>query len=296
MFDLSIVILNYNTKKLTLDCLKSIYNNKWQKSIDVWVVDNASTDGSADTIKKSFPKVNVIKSKNNVGFSKGNNLGLKKAYKNSKHCLLLNSDTLVKPGSLDKLVDFADKEKFDIVSCKLLNTDGSFQPNGGDLPSFLPVFFWLSSLDGLTDSLPSFHQINERYFTNKEKVGWVSGSVMLVKSDVFKEIGFFDEKIFMYAEDVDFCWRADNNNFKVGWTDSASIVHIGGASSKKPKYKQWLGEFKGLIYLYDKHHGSFKKELLKLQIYFFTSLRVIAFYLIGNKEYAETYAKIIKNL
>lgn len=296
MLDLSVVILSYNTKRLTLDCLNSIYSNKWQNSIDVWVVDNASTDGSADAIKDKFPRINILKSKKNVGFSKGNNLGLKKVYENSKYCLLLNSDTLVKPGSLDKLVEFAGKEKFDIVSCKLLNANGSFQPNGGDLPSFLPVFFWLSNLDGLTDSLPSFHQINERYFTNKEKVGWVSGSVMLVKSDVFKEIGFFDEKIFMYAEDVDFCWRAISNNFKVGWTDSTSIVHIGGASSKKPKYSQWLGEFKGLIYLYDKHYGSFRKGLLKLQLYIFISLRVVAFYLSGKKEYAKTYAKIIKNL
>ena len=82
------------------------------------------------------------------------------------------------------------------------------------------------------------------------EVDWVSGSCLIARRAAIDEIGGLDEGFFMYAEDVDFCWRANNKNFNVGWTDSTSIVHIGGASSKKPKYKQWLGEFKGLIYLF----------------------------------------------
>jgi len=297
MTDLAVIILNYNTKKITLECLGSIMDKQWENKINVVVVDNASSDGSVAAIRKKYPEIKIISSPENIGFSRGNNLGIKNEYKRSRYCLVLNSDTLVQDGALDALVDAAEEGEYDIISCKLLNTDKSFQPNAGNLPTALPLFFWLSNLDGLFNFLPSYQEREKRYYSNNKEVGWVSGSVIMFNSKVFKRLGFFDEKIFMYAEDVDLCWRAKKKGLRVGWTDKAEIVHIGGASlSGEPRYKQWLGEFGGLIYLYKKHYSNLAAGILKLLIYLFTGLRIIAFSMVGNKEYARTYAKIIRNI
>ena len=299
MKTLSVIILNYNTKDLTLDCIESILSKKIKHDIEVVVVDNGSKDGSVEAIKAKYSDVKVYESSKNVGFSKGNNIGLRKIYKNSKYCLLLNSDTYVLEGSLDNLIDFISKSDYSVVSCKLLSPDKTFQPNAGNLPTLFPVFIWLSGLDDIFRKLvrlPSYQERGEGYYKNNAQVGWVSGSVMLIKSTLIDKIGLLDENIFMYAEDVDYCWRANEAGEKVGWTDKSQIIHIGGASSVKPQYKQWLGEFKGLIYLYDKHYGSLRKFVLKLLMYIFIFIRAIAFGLVGKSEHAKTYAKILKEL
>lgn len=299
MLDLAIVILNYNTKDLVLKCLESIFKRKWSITFEVWVVDNASKDTSVKEIRENFPKVKLIINNKNLGFSKGNNLALKKIGKKARYSLLLNSDTEVLPKSLDNLVKFADRSDADIVSCELLNPNGSFQPNGGELPSFLPMFFWLSGIDDVFRKifpLPSFHQEDKKYYQDGKEVGWVSGSVMLIKNAVFEKIGFLDSKIFMYGEDVDFCWRAKKAGFKNLWTDRAQIVHIGGASFEKAKLNQWGGELKGLFYLYNKYYGFLAVVGLRILAYFFTVLRIIAFFLLGKRDYAKTYAKIITKI
>lgn len=299
MKTLSIIILNYNTKDLTLDCIESILSKKTRHDVEIVVVDNGSNDGSVEAIKAKYSEVKVQETGKNLGFSKGNNLGLRKVYKNSKYCLLLNSDTLVMDGSIDNMVDFISKSDYSIVSCKLLSPDRSFQPNAGYIPTLFPVFIWLSGLDDIFRKivhLPSYQERGEDYYRNNVQVGWVSGSVMLIKSTLIDKIGYLDEKIFMYAEDVDYCWRANKEGEEVGWTERSEITHIGGASSKEPQYKQWLGEFKGLIYLYDKHYGSFRKVVLKILMYIFIFIRVIVFGLVGKSEYAKTYAKILKEL
>lgn len=296
MTDLSVIILNYNTKRLTLECLESVFKKNWKNVIDVIVVDNASTDGSVDAIEKKYPEVKIIKSTKNIGFSRGNNLGLKKASKQTEYCLVLNSDTVIQDKALDNLLEFARESNYGIVSCKLLNSDKSFQPNAGRIPTFFPMFNWLSNLDGIFKFLPSYQERSESYYTDGKEVGWVGGTAMLISNESIKRLGYFDEKIFMYAEDVDLCWRARKKGLKVGWTDRAEIVHIGGASLDEPKYSQWIGEFKGLLYLYKRHYNGLAAGILKLLIYVFISLRVVAFYVIGNREYARVYAKIIRNL
>jgi len=298
MIDLAIIILNYNTKDLTLDAIKSILRKKWRVDVKIVVVDNASSDNSVSEIKKKFDNVEIIESKKNLGFSKGNNLGLRKFYKLSNYCLLLNSDTKVTEGSLDCLLDFANKG-YSIASCKLLNPDRSFQPNAGRLPYIMPVFFWLSGLDDIFRKflgLPSYQERDKRYYKAEMEAGWVSGSVMLIKSNVFERMGFFDNNIFMYGEDVDFCWRAKMSGFKVGWTNKAQIIHIGGASSEKAKYNQWIGEFKGLLYLYKKYFGTYARLGLKALIYIFILVRIFAFLFIGKPDFAKTYAKILLNI
>ncbi len=299
MLDLGVIILNYNTKTITADCLTSIRKSKNRLKYKVLLIDNASTDGSYDFLKRSFPEFEIQRSHTNLGFTKGNNLGIKQLQRKVKYILLLNSDTVVFDHTFDNLVNFGKRAKYEIASCKYLNPDKSFQASGGAYPSFLNVFIWLSGLDDIfakVFAISSYQQRSEKYFQGDKQVGWVGGACMLVKGSVFKKIGGLDENIFMYGEDVEFCVRAKKNGYRVGWTDATSIIHIGGASFKNASEKQWLGEFKGLIYIYKKHFGLFSALIVRLLIYFFVILRITVFTIIGKRERANTYAKIITKI
>ncbi len=290
-----VIIVNYNTKQLLKDCLDSIGRQIWLHELTVWVVDNGSSDGSAQMVKKDFGQVKLIETGQNLGFSQGNNQVLDTSV--ADYCLLLNSDTIVLEGAIDGLVDFAKESKFGIASCRLENKDGSFQPNAGDRPNLVAVFNTLSLLDDLFGLfgmvVPSLHQTNKKYYLTGHQVGWVSGSVMLIKRSVIQKIGSLDKAIFMYGEDVEYCIRAAKADIKVGWTNQAVITHLGGASSKDPSFNQWLGEFKGLLYIARKY-GFFGYDwLFKLMFYVFIFLRVVVFWLIGRRQAAKTYVRII---
>lgn len=297
MSELAIIVVNYNTEALTLKCLKSIYDSKPKIKFEIWVIDNNSSDNSALIIKKHFPQINFIESDKNIGFSGGNNLALRQV--NAKYYLLLNSDTEITKSALDNLYEFAETSDFGICSCKLINKNGSFQPNGGNLPTFSPLFFWLSGLDdffGKFIKIKSYQSRNIYNYINNKGIDWVSGSVMLIKYEVIKRIGLLDDKIFMYGEDVEYCWRANNAGYKIGWTDSAEIIHLGGGSSKSPKYNQWIGEFRGLIYIYNKFFDSFMALSIRILFYIFILARIIGFGILSKISYSRTYAKIFINL
>lgn len=297
MNDLTISIVSYNTKELTLECLESVFNSQTRHKFEVFVVDNASSDSSLEAIKKQFPKVNLIENKENIGFGKAHNLVFEKCQTN--YLLLLNSDTKIEDFSLDQLVDIATKKNFGLLAPKLINQNRTLQPNFGKLPTPFYALFWLSNLDTVLNNfikIQSFHTENPQFFHGTKKVGWVSGAVMLIKKDSFKKIGLFDPKIFLYAEDVELCWKAHDNDLQVGWTDSTTIMHSSGASTHTPKFTQWRGEFEGLLYLYKKHYGLLMRFILRIMIYFFVFLRIIAFAITGKLEYSKTYAKVITSI
>ena len=297
MNDLAVIILNYNTKDLLRKCINSVLDKKWKNNIEVWVVDNASSDGSVEMVKKEFPKIKLIISEENLGFAGGNNLALQKVH--ADYYLLLNSDTELTEGSLDNMLEAMEKNKFDIVSCKLVNADDSLQPNVGDLPFGIALFSWLFGLDDLPylkNLLPSFHRTAKNYYEDEKAVGWVSGTAFMISKNVLKSIGLLDEKIFMYCEDVDYCIRSKGKGFVIGFTDKAIIKHIGGASSADPKLRQWLGEFKELIYLQRKYNGKFAANLVKILIYFAILFRILGFSLMGKFNYTNTYSKILFKL
>lgn len=297
MIDLAIIIVHFRTLEHTQNCLKSIYKSAPKAKFEIFLVDNNSADGSIQQLKKEFPKVNFIESKENLGFSGGNNLALKSV--SAKKYLLLNSDTQILDNAIDNLCDFAKTSDFGIISCKLLDPDGSFQPNGGEKPTVVPLLLWLSGVDDFLKKflkIKSYQARDTEYYKNNKQVGWVSGSVMLIKSEVIEKIGYLDEKIFMYGEDVEYCIRAKKAGYKIGWTNQALILHVGGASSKTPQYNQWMGEFKGLIYIYNKFYGVVFALFLRAMIYFFVFARIIGFLIFGKIAYSRTYAKIFINL
>ncbi len=288
-------IVEYNTKDLLRDCLKTIFSQKWQNQVKVWVVDNASKDDSVLMVKKEFPEVRLIESKKNLGFGAGHNLVFKKA--NSDYFLILNSDTKMGAGAIDGMAAFLEENPdCAIASCKILGFDGYLQPNGGDLPIGLALFNWLFNLELFGSIKASFHRNDKSYYQNAHKVGWVSGNFMMVKREVFKKIGFFNEDYFMYFEDVEFCYRAKKAGFEVWVNPNVNILHLSGGSQDDPKLRQWLGEFRGLVLFYRQNFGILASYFIKILVYLAIMVRIITFALMGRLNYAKTYAKVIFTL
>lgn len=287
----AISVASYNTKDLTSDCLKSILQKKWLSEVEVWVVDNASTDGSADYIKKNFPTVHLIENSENMGFAKAHNQIFKKM--RASYYLVLNSDTLMEKGVIDRMITFMEQDqKIGVASCKIVGFDDKLQPNGGDLPLGLVIFNWLFNLEsfGFKDN---FHRNEVSYYQAPHPVGWVSGNFMMIKRKVLDKIGGFNEKFFMYFEDAEFCFRACKSGFKVMINPDVSIKHLSGGSLDDPHLRQWAGEYQGLVIFYSLHFGFLASLLVKLLIYISTILRILAFVVVGKIRYSLTYAKVI---
>lgn len=296
MNDLVVSIVNYKTKELTAKALESIFENKWKVSYEVWVVDNNSQDGSLEYLKKKFGRsVNFIESKENVGFGRGHNFVLEKV--DSKYILIFNSDALMSPGALDKMVDFMESDqKIAIAGCKIVGFDNKLQPSGGDLPFGFALINWLFNLEMLGFTKPQLHRMEESYFQSTHEIGWVSGSFMILRKEALKKAGYFNSNYFMYFEDVELCFRMQKNGYKVMYYPDVTIKHLSGGSSNEPHLRQWLGEYKGLIMFYKQNFGFISAILIKFLVYIAIALRIITFTIIGRKEYANTYAKVIGSI
>ncbi len=260
--DLSIIIVNYNTQEITLECLKSIKKNPYQKEFEIILVDNNSSDGSAEYfknlfIKKSFNikncKLKIIKNIKNLGFSAGNNIGIRQAM--GKYLLLLNSDTLVTEDALNNLVDFASAhEDAGVIGAKLLNADLTLQPSVFRFPTVIRTLkqYWWNEKGLLDKYAPKNDKASE--------VEAVVGAAFLITPQSVKKVGLLDEKYFMYFEDLDYCRKVINAGLKVYYLPKVEIIHYHGASGKslKPDKDQW----KRLIPSSKKYHGLVKYYLL----------------------------------
>ncbi|QQG43446.1 MAG: glycosyltransferase family 2 protein [Candidatus Daviesbacteria bacterium] len=288
----TVSIVSFNSSQLIRNSLNDLLKFKYQNKVQIIVVDNASSDSSVAVIKKEFPQVKLIESKKNLGFAGGHNLVLKNI--KSDFYLILNPDTQMDENVIDPMVEFMNEyPDCGIASCKVLNFDGSLQPSGGDLPNFLSVFSWLFNLDVL--GLSSLHRNEDSFYKRPHPVGWVSGNFMMVKKEVIVKIGPLNEEYFMYFEDIDYCFKATKNNFKVMINPAVSIKHLSGGSLDQPKFRQWTGEFKGLI-LFFKKQNFLVGSGIKLLVYLAATLRMVLFFIIGKFNISLTYAKVIVSL
>src|SRR4030042_6572441 len=211
MLKLSIITLNYNTKELTSNCIKTvakIYKKELNENVlEIIVVDNNSKDDSFSIIsnlKSQIPNLTVIESKENLGFGNGNNLGVRKA--KGDFLLFLNSDTKIEDDGFNKMVEFMEKNPdVGILGGRLKNLDGSRQSSAGSDYSLWNVLFLLLGFE-----LFGFLRESPREI---KKVAWVSGACMMVRKEVFEKLGGFEKELFMYMEDVDVCFRAKQKGF-----------------------------------------------------------------------------------
>ena len=294
--DLSVIIVNWNTKKLLEDCLRSIFKFTKNVSFEVVVVDNGSSDGSQAMVKKKFPQVKLIPNKDNLGFAKASNQGIKLA--TGKYILLLNSDTYLIENSFKKLLDDARSlgEKLGAMGPLLLNEDRSIQQSVGFFPNIPQIFWWMTFFDDLPGGtfLKPYHVDHDSFYKSEHEVDWVTGAVFLIPKKVIEKAGMLDEKIFMYGEDFEWCFRIKKAGFKVYFSPAAKIVHIGGGSLKKVRTRAYIGEFEGIKYFYSKHKDKTSLQILRLLLKMGALLRIAVFWLLGRKELAKSYVEVFK--
>lgn len=287
--DLSIIILSYNTKDVTGECLRRLQvavdrlQKKMGNMVEVIVLDNASSDNSAEVIKKKHPWVELIESKENTGYSKGNNIAEK--YARNPLLLFLNSDVYVDGDTLEKSLIYFKDHNCDSLGIKLTYEDGSFQPSAGNLPTPINTIFWILGLGKLFDS---FHPTSADFFSKEKQVGWVMGAFILIKKEVFEKSGRFDESIFMYMDEIDLFKRLENIGFKVCFTPSIKAVHLHRASSKDNPEKVFTAEIKGIKIYFEKYYKN-SYLLVKLVLIIGLILRIIAFSLLGKTARARAY-------
>jgi len=296
---LSIIVVSYNTSLLLQNCLQKILRaitfGGLEDQTEIIVIDNASTDDSCKVIKDKFPHVLLIANKENLGFAKANNQGIKKA--RGKFILLLNSDTEVKIESLSLMLGKLEKNReIGVLGPKLVNPDDSLQQSVGYFPSLLKVFFWISFIDDLpilSFLLKPYHMKDKDFYKKEQEVDWISGACVMVRSEAIGRAGFLDEEIFMYGEEVEWCYRIKGEGFKVLYMPKAVVTHVKGGSGIGGN-AGIVEEFASIIYFYKKHKKNWKLFLLKLFLMFVALFRLILFGIIGaNSIKAKLYAKAI---
>lgn len=277
MFDVSIIIVNWNTRDILRDCLTSVYSQTRNITYEVIVIDNASSDGSAEMIKGEFPQVVLIENSENKGFGAANNQGMRIAA--GRFFLLLNSDTLILEGAIQKTIHYAGVHpEAGVIGCRVVWPDGTLQSTCFRFAN-LP-FILLSSLMFFRMAkpfhIPLLHP--ERYpnlnYEEEHDVDVVAGCFFLVRQEVIQAVGMFDEDFFMYGEEAEWSFRITKAGWKVRYFPGASIVHLYGASSFQIEDDTRINKQKGTLLFLEKTRGRLYAWLANFVMTFGVLLRM----------------------
>lgn len=269
----TVIIVTTNCQGVIKECLSSVLKNK--ADFEIIVIDNASSDKTLRIINDKFPKVRVIKNKKNVGFAAAVNQGLSLS---KGDALLLNPDTLCKKNLIITLEGISKRKNVGAVSCQILNPDRTLQPSCGNFPTALNLF--LDKVAIIRRQFPISELIRTRsYYKKEQSPDWVSGVCFYITSDARKIIGNLDVKYFAYVEEVDWCYRARQNDFKVIYTPQTSLIHLDeGRSPEKSPFK-YFHMRRGFSTFFKKH----KKGNDLLWFKFLLRLEILVKELFGNK-------------
>lgn len=268
MLDVSIIIVNYNTRELVINCIESIINQTLNLTFEIIVVDNASIDGSQQSIKNIYPHVILIESKVNLGFGKANNLGTENA--RGKYLFFLNSDTILLNNSIFALYNFNEMyfARFNIgISGGILIDEKGFETGSfGPLPSKTNM---LKSILGLLPRFTKMTSYENIFFKTNGylEVGYITGADMFILKSIFNEMGGFDPNIFMYYEETDLQIRLKNTNYHNFVIDGTQIIHLEGASfnqNSTSNNNKRLLVTKSMFYFFRKHSYYFSFILFKI--------------------------------
>jgi len=280
--DLSIIIVNYNTKDYIKECLYSIFSNTDDARIEVIVVDNNSHDNSVEMIKKEFSQVKLIANSDNVGFGQANNQGVRTS--EGRYLLLLNPDTKILPKSLNILYQFMETHpKVGIAAPMLLNDDLSLQRSCRAFPGLWREFSKALGFFTYMPSHPLFGSSTaSRWDHDKiQAVDQPQGACLMIRRDVLEDKDIFDRRFYMYYEEVDLCYRIKKKNWQIYFVPDAKIIHYAGKSFSKNMPRMIYHLYKSKFLFYKKHYNIFKQSML----YFLTLLemvyRITIFSLIG---------------
>lgn len=264
MVDVTVSIVNWNTKDELRECLSTVLSQN-AVSLELNVVDNASSDGSAEMITSVFPgKVHLIENTANLGFGKAHNQSIRQSH--GRYVLVLNPDTrLIEPDVLDKMVRYMDANpEIGMLGPRVLYPDGTLQFSARHFPTMFAAVFRHTIFGRF---FPKNRYVREYLMTDWSHDGvtdvdWLSGSALMVRRETFEQIGLFDERFFMYCEDVDWCKRAHLHGWRVVYFPMTTITHRIGASSDKNPISMIKQHHKSMLKYYFKHYSRSPQILL----------------------------------
>jgi GT2 family glycosyltransferase len=281
--DLSVVVVNWNAGPLLRSCLESVRDESASVRLEVLVVDNASTDGSVGLIEALFPEVRLIANAENLGFAAANNQAVRQA--SGRYILLLNPDTRLQPGALRTMVEYMDEHRtVGVLACQLLNADGSVQISCSRFPTLGTVAMDCLGLSRLFPGTRLFAGLKMTYWDHSDErdVDQPSGACLLIRREVWNEIGSLDERFFMYFEEVDFCYRAKKAGWGIRFTPAAQVVHYGGESTRQNLDVRIVSLRKSLLRFFRKHYPGWRLAVLRLLLLFEIAWRTAAAVLLAT--------------
>jgi GT2 family glycosyltransferase len=263
--DISVVTVGHNTRELLRACLASI--NSSRRVIEVLLVDSGSIDGTAAMVARDFPAVRLLATGQNLGFTRGNNRALRIA--RGRHLLLLNPDTVAQPGAIDTMIDFLDAHPdIGVVGPQLRFPDGTVQPSRHRFPGRLTAFVdgtvlqrWL----GQSGLLTAFY-VRDRGDDERQDVDWLRGASLMLRREAAAAAGLFDERFFMYSEEVDLCRRIRAAGWRIVYLPSSVVVHHEGRSSEQNPAARDIHFHDSRVRYYEKHFGRPLAIALRLAV------------------------------
>ncbi len=253
---LSVVIICWNDLRVLRECLRSIYQGTHSTVFEVLVSDNGSTDGSIEFIRQKYPEVRVLENRANLGFAKGNNVGIRAS--SADYVLILNPDTIIHDGALDRMVEFAKKHpEAGAFGCRVLNPDGTYQTSARLFPTVRR--YWVSAL-GLkklanVSSLFLFEEYPRWFGETERPIDWQSGCCVMFRGDLLRSLGGFDEQFFYHFEEVDLCRRVWAAGHPILFTPEAVITHLGGQSVGRFPVRFEIEKHRNRYRYFYKHFG-----------------------------------------
>ncbi|MBW2056322.1 MAG: glycosyltransferase family 2 protein [Deltaproteobacteria bacterium] len=261
--ELSVIIVNWNTRDLVLECLRSLYRDTSGLSTEVLVVDNGSCDGSAESIRAAFPGVILIENSRNLGFARAGNQGL--ARSRGRYILFLNTDGLVQEGAVRLLLDFMEATpRAAIVGPQLLNPDGSKQNSFDNFPTLIS--------EGLNKSLlrllfPARYPSKRLSFSSPVEVESAIGACLMVRRDAIDDVGPMDEDYFFFMEETDWCFRMRQRGWKVYLVPQARVIHLQGRTAGRVKARARVEYYRSRYLFFKKNRGELQAGALRVILF-----------------------------
>ncbi|MBN1217560.1 MAG: glycosyltransferase family 2 protein [Anaerolineae bacterium] len=253
--DLSIIIVNWNTRDLLAQCLASVLADIQASphlQVETLVVDNASTDDSVRMLQEQFPWVQLIENKKNAGFASANNQAI--CHSTGRYVLLLNPDTTVKPGTLTILHRFMDTHpQVGAIGARLLNPDGTLQTSCYPTPTLSRELWRLFHLDVVRPY--GVYRMNDWDLAIPHQVQVIQGAALMLRRKALNQVGLLDDKYFMYTEEVDLCHRIQTAGWLLYWVPQAQVVHYGGQSTQQIAAEMFLCLYQSKLIFIRKHYG-----------------------------------------
>ena len=276
--DVSIVIVSFNTRDVLKECLQSIERESDGLEVEVWIVDNNSSDGSPEMIEQDFPNVHLIRSETNLGFGAANNAALTSV--RGRYVVLLNSDAFLCKDSLRLSVKHMDEHPHaGLGGARLTGRDGEWQPSARMFPSILTDAFVYFGLASRFPKSKFFGRFDRTWADQSvaSEVDWVPGAFSIIPSAVLAKVGFFDPNFFLYSEEVDLCKRIKAAGYQIWYWPDIVVIHIGGESSRQIKTIEMSStgaqlirwRMRSTLLYYRKHHGfaAWMAKALELTLY-----------------------------